>query len=123
MTTPARPAFSHAAEAEVSKILTFYGVRWEYEPHTFVLRADEQGVPFELFTPDFWLPDLNTYLEVTTMKQHNTRDKHRKIREFSALHPEVGIVLLEGHDIVSLLTKFGCRSRLPDLMGARGQLV
>ena len=29
------PAFAHASEAEMARILDFYAVRWEYEPDTF----------------------------------------------------------------------------------------
>ena len=46
--TDARPrsAFAHASEAELARILDFYEVAWEYEPHMFPIlydRRDQRG--------------------------------------------------------------------------------
>ena len=37
------PRFANEAERECAKVLDFYGVPWEYEPHTFVLEEDADG--------------------------------------------------------------------------------
>ena len=66
-TTP--PRFVNEVELECAKMLDFYGVPWEYEPHTFVLEEDEDGRTVEAFRPDFYLPEQNLYLEITVMKQ------------------------------------------------------
>ncbi|MCH9010573.1 MAG: hypothetical protein IIC21_08120 [Chloroflexi bacterium] len=52
------PAFAHPSEEEFSKILDFYGLRWEYEPEGVVL---EDGT---WYLPDFWLPDMHKWVEV-----------------------------------------------------------
>ena len=52
------PAFAHASEAEMARILDFYRIRWEYEPHTFPILWNLDGTVVESFSPDFWLPDL-----------------------------------------------------------------
>src|SRR5262249_57238107 len=61
-----RPAFAHASEEEMARILDFYRIRWEYEPHTFPILWNLDGAVVESFSPDFWLPDLELYLEMTT---------------------------------------------------------
>ncbi len=75
--TPLSP-FAHAAEAEFPRLLDFYGVLWEYEPRTFVLRKDKEGRPVAAFTPDFYLPDQDLYVEITTIKPKQVRRKNRK---------------------------------------------
>ena len=87
------PRFVNDAERECAKILDFYGVPWEYEPHSFVLEVDEEGRVVEALTPDFYLPDQDLYLEVTTMKQSLVTRKNRKIRKLRERFPYVKIKL------------------------------
>ena len=61
--------FAHPAEIEVARLLTFYGLRWAYEPTTFAVRWGRDGRPVEFVTPDFYLPEHDLYLELTTMRQ------------------------------------------------------
>ena len=69
------PAFAHASEAELARILDFYTVAWEYEPRTFPILFDRSGAVRESFSPDFYLPELDLYLELTTLKQRLVRKK------------------------------------------------
>src|ERR1043166_7995094 len=89
-----QPAFAHPSEAEIARLLDFYGVRWEYEPRTFPLEWDAQGRPTLSFTPDFYLPDYDLYLEVTTIKPALANRKNRKVRLLREVYPEVQIKLL-----------------------------
>ncbi|MCB0202207.1 MAG: hypothetical protein KDI03_19235 [Anaerolineae bacterium] len=116
------PAFAHAAEEEFAHLLDFYGVRWEYEPRTFVLRADSDGNPVAAFTPDFYLPDEDLYVEITTMRPKQVRRKNRKIRWLAELHPEVNIKLYKRSDFRQLLAKHGVddSARVP-WIAAEGQ--
>ena len=66
---PADVSFAHPSEAEFARILDFYRITWQYEPHTFTLRWHDDGSPAERFTPDFYLPELDLYVELTTLKQ------------------------------------------------------
>ena len=66
---PVTVPFAHASEAEMARILDFYAVRWEYEPHTFPILWNLGGDVVESFAPDFFLPDLELYLEITTLRQ------------------------------------------------------
>ena len=101
------PRFSHPAEAEFARILDFYGIPWEYEPHTFPLAWDEQGRVTEAFSPDFYLPQQGLYVELTTMQPHLVTKKNRKLRRFRELYPDVPIKLLKRRDIRGLLLKYG----------------
>jgi hypoxanthine phosphoribosyltransferase len=88
-------------------LLDFYAVRWEYEPHTFVLDRGADGHPTSAFAPDFWLPDHDRYIEVTTLDQRLVTKKNRKLRQLRALHPEVDITLIYQRDYLQLLAKYG----------------
>ena len=83
------PRFANPAELEYAKVLDWYGIPWQYEPTTFVLERDEEGRVTEAFSPDFYLPDQDLYLEVTVMKQSLVTRKNRKLRKLRALYPEV----------------------------------
>ena len=105
---PERPAFAHPSEREFAQILDFYGLRWEYEPRSFALRWEGDRV-VEMMTPDFYLPDLGLYLELTTMKQSLVTEKNGKIRRLRELYPEINIKLLYRRDYHRLLAKYGFR--------------
>ena len=81
------PRFVNEAELEYAKILDYHGVPWMYEPHTFVLERDEDGRVTEAFTPDFYLPEQDLYLEVTVMKQSLVTRKNRKLRKLRQALP------------------------------------
>lgn len=94
--------FAHPAEAELGRILAFYGVKWAYEPTSFVLQWDGDGRPAESFTPDFYLPAHRLYLELTTMRQPLVTRKNRKLRKLRELYPNVQIKLLYRRDLERL---------------------
>lgn len=99
--------FSHPAEEMFSKILDFYGVEWEYEPKTFELEWNEKGKVKLAFSPDFYLPDQNLFIELTTLRPQLATVKNKKIRLMGELYPEVKIKLLKRRDIRDLLIKYG----------------
>ena len=99
--------FAHNAERQLARLFDFYAVRWEYEPHTFVLARGEDGHPTSAFAPDFWLPDHDRYVEVTTLDQRLVTRKNRKLRQLRAMHPEVDITLIYQRDYLQLLLKYG----------------
>jgi len=98
--------FAHESEAHLAGLLDGYGIRWEYEPTTFVLEADEEGNVAEAFTPDFYLPDFDTYVELTTMRQPLVTRKNRKVRRLAEVHPEVTVKLLYRRDIERIGAKY-----------------
>jgi hypothetical protein len=116
-----RPAFAHASEAELARILDFYEVRWEYEPHTFPILWTLEGAVVESFSPDFWLPDLELYVELTTLKQSLVRKKNRKLRRLRELYPDVRIKLFYGRDFRALMLKYGKLGLFGAMSGTLGQ--
>jgi hypoxanthine phosphoribosyltransferase len=115
------PRFAHASEAELARILDYYGVRWEYEPHVFPIRWNLDGQVVESFAPDFYLPDLDLYVELTTLKQSLVRRKNRKLRCLRALYPMVRIKLFYARDFRALLLKYGRIDAASSLIGVDGQ--
>ncbi len=100
------PRFVNEAESECAKLLDFYGVPWQYEPRTFVLERDEQGRVIEAFTPDFYLPEQDLYVEITVMKQSLVTRKNRKLRKLRRLYPDVRIKLFYRRDIERLAQRY-----------------
>ncbi|HEX5013379.1 MAG TPA: hypothetical protein VFV72_04395 [Candidatus Limnocylindrales bacterium] len=117
------PAFAHASEAEMARILDFYQVRWEYEPHTFPIVWNLDGAVVESFSPDFWLPDLDLYLEMTTLRQKLVRKKNRKLRRVLELYPDLRVKLFYARDFRALMLKFGKLALVDELSGTSGQVV
>lgn len=99
--------FVNDAEREFARFLDFYNIAYLYEPRTFLLEATAEGKTVEAFTPDFYLPDQNLYIELTTMKQSLVTRKNRKVRKLRRLYPEVNIRIFYRRDFNSLLAKFG----------------
>ena len=99
--------FAHNSERQFAKLLDFYAIEWQYEPRTFVLEADRDGNPQQAFTPDFYLPAYDLYIEITTLNQKLVTKKNRKARRLVELHPEVQIKVLYQRDYLQLLVKYG----------------
>ena len=100
------PKFAHPSEREFAQILDFYGLRWEYEPRSFPLRWEQDRIT-EMLTPDFFLQDVDLYVELTTMKQSLVTEKNRKLRRFRELYPDTNIKLLYRRDYHRMLAKYG----------------
>ena len=99
--------FAHPSEREVAGLFDSYGIAWHYEPTTFVLERDGAGNPTCGFTPDFYLPDFDTYVEITTLRQPLVTRKHRKIRLLAKQRPDVRVKILYRKDIERLGAKYG----------------
>ena len=103
------PRFANRTELECAKILDYYGVRWDYEPQTFVLERDEEGRVVSAFTPDFYLPEQELFIEVTVMKQSLVTRKNRKLREVRRLYPHLKVKLFYRRDIERLAQRYRLR--------------
>lgn len=110
-------SFAHESEAEFARILDFYHIAWQYEPRTFAIEWDEEGSVAASFTPDFYLPHHDTYIELTTLKQNLVTKKNRKVRMLRELYPEVSIKVLYASDYRKLVDKFAASGtwQEPDL--------
>ena len=113
--------FSHPAEEMFARILDFYGVRWLYEPKTFELTWNKQGKITLAFTPDFYLPDQDLYIELTTLRPSLATIKNKKMRLMAELFPEVKIKLMKRRDIRDLMVKYGLYEEAKLIQGTSSQ--
>ena len=103
----ATTTFAHPSERVAAQILDFYRIAWEYEPTTFPLEWDKHGTVLTSFAPDFFLPEFDLYIELTTMSQKLVTKKNRKVRRLKELYPDVSIKILYQRDFRKLLFKYG----------------
>jgi hypothetical protein len=97
--------FAHPVERELARIFDEHGIAWEYEPHCFVLERDADGCVREAFTPDFYLRDLDLYVECTVMRQAHTARKRRKVRKLQE-RAGVQVEVLFRRDIARLASRW-----------------
>jgi hypoxanthine phosphoribosyltransferase len=102
----ARVEFAHPSEQEFARFLDYYRIRWVYEPVSFPIAWEGARVA-EMFTPDFYLPEHDLYIELTTMKQSLVTPKNRKLRMLRELYPDLNVRLLYRKDYQQLLAKAG----------------
>src|SRR4051794_36259174 len=81
------------------------------------------GKVVESFSPDFYLPDMNMYLELTTLKQSLVRRKNRKLRRLRELYPDIRVKLFYGKDFRALMLKYGRVDLAASLSGIEGQVA
>ncbi len=125
LTRGPRPSFgfAHASEAEFARILDFYQVNWEYEPQLFPILWDLDGNVLESFAPDFFLPELELLVELTTLQQRLVRKKNRKVRRLRELYPGLRIKLFYARDFRALMLKYGRSALVSELSGTLGQVA
>ncbi len=111
--------FAHNSERQFAKLLDFYNIAWDYEPRTFTLARDGEGRPAQAFTPDFYLPAYDLYIEITTLNQKLVTKKNKKARRLREQYPDVEIRVLYQRDYLQLLVKYGLEppSQLADAVG------
>jgi hypothetical protein len=113
--------FVHPAEKVFASILDFYGIEWQYEPRTFYLEWDENGNVIEAFTPDFYLPQQDLYIELTTIRPKLSTHKNRKLRRMKELYPEINIKLFKRREMRDLMVKFGLEQEAQHIQGTEAQ--
>jgi hypoxanthine phosphoribosyltransferase len=101
-----RVGFVHPSEQEFARFLDYYRIRWVYEPASFPI-GWEDGRVSEMFTPDFYLPEHELYVELTTMKQSLVTPKNRKVRLLRELYPDINVRLLYQKDYQQLVVQAG----------------
>jgi cytidylate kinase len=103
--------FSHPSEEIFATLLDFYRVAWEYEPRSFPVAWAADGKVLESFTPDFYLPEFDLYVELTTMKQSLVTRKNRKVKLLRAIYPHLNIQVFYQKDFENLIFKYGLAER------------
>lgn len=117
----AKPVFIHPIEEAFAKILDFYGVEWEYEPRMFPLERDEKGNVIEAFKPDFYLPQQNLYVELTTLRPKLTAKKNRKLKRIKELYPDINIKMFKRRELRNMMIRFGMHEEAERIFGTDAQ--
>lgn len=100
------PVFKNDSESEFAHILDMYQIDWKYEPKTFPVEWDAEGNVTLAFSPDFYLPAFDTYLELTTMNQKYVTEKNRKLKKVREQYPGTNIRIVYKKDFISLIERF-----------------
>ncbi len=96
--------FAHHSEQLFSEHLDLFDIPWIYEPTSFPLKWGSGSIK-KMFTPDFYLPTLNTYIEITTMNQKLITKKRNKIKLATKLYPKKKFKLINEKDFYNFLNK------------------
>ena len=79
---------------------------WEYEPQSFPI-GFEDGEPTKFFRPDFYLPEDDMFIEITTMNQKLVTKKNKKVKLLRKYHPDIQCKILYQRDYLHLVVKYG----------------
>lgn len=99
------PKFAHELEERFAEILDYFELEYEYEPTTFILKTTANGEIKQGFTPDFFIPEHNIYVEITAMNGSSCNKKRRKIEAIDELYG-IKAILFHRKRIEDILTKF-----------------
>jgi hypothetical protein len=81
-----------------------------------VLDHARDGSPTQAFTPDFYLPGYDLFIEITTMNQKLVTKKNRKVRRLRELNPDVKVKIFYQRDYLNLLVKYGLEAPSQDVL-------
>lgn len=98
--------FAHISEYNFSVLLTLYGIKWIYEPTLFPLKWGSDGGVKMMFRPDFYLPELDLYVEITTMNQKLVTKKNKKIKLATKLYPSLNFKIIYDVQYQDLINKY-----------------
>ncbi len=99
--------FAHNSERQFARLLDFYQIEWDYEPRSFDIDWNANGEVIHRFTPDFYLPQYDLYIEITTLNQKLVTKKNRKVRRLRELYPGTKCKIFYQRDYLNLLIKYG----------------
>ena len=100
------PDFANESETEFAKLLNLYQIDWRYEPKFFPVEWDEENRVTMAFSPDFYLPKFDLYLELTTMNQRYVSAKRKKLKKLQELYPGINVKIIYRRDFLSLIQRF-----------------
>jgi hypothetical protein len=75
--------FRSAWEANMARYYNFVGIRWEYEPRTFVFEPIRRGCVS--YTPDFYLLNEDRWVEIKGWMDDKSKTK---LKRFAKYYPE-----------------------------------
>ena len=97
--------YAHEYEEKFAEILDTFEIEYEYEPKTFVIHSNGNGEIKKGFTPDFYIPELDVYVEITSMSGNSCNKKRRKIEAIKEIH-NANTILLKKPKINKIFWRF-----------------
>ena len=94
--------FAHYSEKVFSEHLDLFNIKWIYEPTSFPLKWGSGAIKM-MFTPDFYLPELDIYVEITTMNQNLITKKQKKLKLAKKLDPNSKFKLINESQFYNFL--------------------
>lgn len=110
--------FDHCWEEEVAVMLDENHISWRYKPRTFAVEWDEEGNFVDSFTPGFYLPAYDLYVEVVATDYRVSGARARKVRLLRQQHQEIRIEFCSVDQFARLLGPSFNRA-LPPRVSAR----
>ena len=95
--------FAHPSEKLFADHLDLFDIKWIYEAVSFTLEWGSGSIK-KMFTPDFYLPSLNLFIEITTMNKNLITKKRKKIKLAKKLYPQMNFKLLNEQDFYDILS-------------------
>lgn len=86
-------------EANYARLQNFLRVKWVHQPKTFQLKSQK-------YTPDFYLPESDTYVEI---KNYLSEYSRRRDEEFRELYPHLKLKLILKEDYLTLQKKYASK--------------
>ena len=83
-------------EANFARIMNLLKIKWIFQPKTFDLNTQK-------YTPDFYLPDYNEYIEIKNFLSEYSLNRDQ---EFRRLYPKTKLILVLKEDYLKLQKKF-----------------
>ncbi len=83
-------------EANFARVLNFLKIEWVFQPRTFDLK-------FQKYTPDFYLPYYNNYIEI---KNFLSDYSLKRDQGFRSLYPKEKLILILKEDYLKLQEQF-----------------
>lgn len=87
--------FVYSWEESFAAVLDEHEIAWQYKPRTFAVEWDEEGNFVDSFSPDFYLPVRDVYVELAP-DSSASHAKARKVRLLRKEYPEIRIELISG---------------------------
>lgn len=97
--------FRSSWEANIARYYNYLGIKWEYEPKTFVFKNITRGSVS--YTPDFYIPEEDKWIEVKGWMDSKSKTK---LRRFKDQYPEEysKLVLIQEKEYNSIKRKLSC---------------
>lgn len=72
--------FRSTWEANMARYYNFVGIKWEYEPRTFIFETIKRGSVS--YTPDFYLPEEDRWVEVKGWMDEKSKTKLKRFEKY-----------------------------------------